>query len=106
LRLAPGRRRGPGNPWHERRSGGDHRPRVAGLAAGRVSNKTPMRSPASASGGIASPALVRGYAQDLLGLGQRVERFLMLASLVQRLAFGAVLLYLIHLRRRQLRVLG
>src|SRR5947208_4905738 len=43
--------------------------------------------------------------QDLFGLRQRVERFLMLAFLVQLLALGAVLLHFIHLRRGELRIL-
>src|SRR5712691_5802558 len=45
-------------------------------------------------------------AQDLLGLRERVERFLMLTVLVQLLAVGAILFHFIHLRRSELRVLG
>src|SRR5258707_3334982 len=61
----------------------------------------PLRRPAA----LRRPASVRRNAQDLLGLGQRVDRFLMLACLVQRLAFGAVLLYILHLRSGELRIL-
>src|SRR6185295_4389900 len=45
-------------------------------------------------------------AEDLLGLGQGVNRFLMLTGLVQGFAFGPVLLHFRQLLGRESRLLG